>query len=219
MSSESPVRDGDGPDYELIETLRWEPLCGFLRLKRHLARLERSAGALGYPLDETLVRSSLDKIARGDRALRVRLTLDPDGGVDVTTQPFLPLPQDTVWRIAIAGTTLDRDDPLVHHKTTRRQVYDTARAEFARDEVDEVILLNGEGQVCEGTITSIFIDRGGASCATPALRCGLLPGVLREELLADGVVSEAELTADDLRRARNILIGNSLRGLIRARLI
>ncbi|GAB1583025.1 aminotransferase class IV family protein [Phyllobacterium phragmitis] len=219
MSSKGPVRDGDGPDYELIETLRWEPLSGFLRLKRHLARLARSAAVLGFPLDEPLVRGKLDEIARGDQTLRVRLTLDPDGVIDVTTQPFTPLPPDTIWRVAVARTRLDRDDPLIRHKTTRRQIYDTARAEFAPDEVDEVILLNSEGQVCEGTITSIFVDRGGASCATPALRCGLLPGILREELIDDGVTTEAELTVDDLRSARNILIGNSLRGLIRARLL
>ncbi|PRD42718.1 hypothetical protein C5748_14960 [Phyllobacterium phragmitis] len=219
MSSESPVRDGDGPAYELIETLRWEPLSGFLRLELHLARLARSALVLDFPLDEALVRTKLDEIANGGTALRVRLTLDPEGVIDVATQPFIPLPQDTVWRLAIAHTHLDRDDPLIRHKTTRRQVYDAARAEFARDEVDEVILLNGEGQVCEGTITSIFVDQGGAFCATPALRCGLLPGVLREELLADGVVSETDLTVDDLRKAGNILVGNSLRGLVRARLL
>jgi len=203
----------------LIETLRWEPLCGFLRLKRHLARLARSAAVLGFPMDEQLVHTKLDEIARGDQALRVRLTLDPEGVVDVTTRPFTPLPQDTVWRLAIARTRLDRDDPLICHKTTRRQVYDTARAEFAPDEVDEVILLNGEDQVCEGTITSIFVDRGGTSCSTPALRCGLLPGVLREELIDNGVTTEAVLMIDDLRSARNILVGNSLRGLIRARLL
>ncbi|KXF76443.1 hypothetical protein ATN84_14195 [Paramesorhizobium deserti] len=219
MSSEGPVRDGDGPDYELIETLRWEPLSGFLRLKRHLARLERSALVLGFPLDEALVRNKLDEIAKGDQALRVRLTLDPDGVVDVTTRAFTLLAQDTIWRIAIARTRLDRNDPLIHHKTTRRQVYDTARAEFSPAEVDEVVLLNDEGKVCEGTITSIFVDRGGASCVTPALRCGLLPGVLREELIDNGVTSEAELTVDDLRQAKNILVGNSLRGLIRAQLL
>ena len=34
-------------DLSLIETLRWEPETGFVRLERHLARLARSAAALG----------------------------------------------------------------------------------------------------------------------------------------------------------------------------
>ena len=36
-------------DISLIETLRWEPGTGFVRLERHLARLARSAEALGLP--------------------------------------------------------------------------------------------------------------------------------------------------------------------------
>ncbi|PYE87756.1 aminotransferase class IV family protein [Phyllobacterium leguminum] len=219
MSSESPVRNGNGLDYELIETLRWEPLCGFLRINRHLARLELSARQLGFPFDETSIRAKLDGLARGDQALRVRLALDPDGSIGVTAQPFTPLSSDTVWRVAIARTRLDKNDPLLHHKTTRRQIYDAARAEFSRDDIDEVILLNNEGRVCEGTITSVFADHGATCCATPALDCGLLPGILREELISGGIVHEAELTEDDLRKAKNILVGNSLRGLIRAKLL
>jgi 4-amino-4-deoxychorismate lyase len=34
-------------DISLIETLRWEPGAGFVRLERHLARLMRSAADLG----------------------------------------------------------------------------------------------------------------------------------------------------------------------------
>ena len=36
-------------DLSLIETLRWEPAGGFVRLERHLARLQRSAAALDLP--------------------------------------------------------------------------------------------------------------------------------------------------------------------------
>ena len=46
---------------------------------------------------------------------------------------------------------------------------------------------------------------------------GLLPGVLRAELLAEGRCREAELAPDDLRGA--FLVGNALRGLIRAELV
>ncbi len=85
--------------------------------------------------------------------------------------------------------------------------------------MDEVILLNERGEVCEGTITSVFLDIGGTTCVTPALSCGLLDGVLRRELLNNSVVQEGVVTVDDLSRARNILVGNSLRGMIRAQLV
>ena len=58
--------------------------------------------------------------------------------------------------------------------------------------VDEAVLLNERGEVCDGTITSVFVDRGGG-LVTPPLGCGLLPGVLRGEMLARGACREAVL--------------------------
>ena len=48
------------------------------------------------------------------------------------------------------------------------------------------MLLNERGEVCEGTITSVFVDIGDGALLTPPLRCGLLPGVLRGEMLDAG---------------------------------
>ena len=47
MSPEGPLRDGNTAGFELIETMRWEPATGFVRLERHLApaaRFGRDAG-------------------------------------------------------------------------------------------------------------------------------------------------------------------------------
>ncbi|MFN6952997.1 MAG: aminotransferase class IV, partial [Albidovulum sp.] len=96
------------------------------------------------------------------------------------------------------------------HKTTRREPYEAARAEFSKDEADEVILLNERGEVCEGTITTVFFDRG-QGMRTPPLSCGLLPGVLRAEM---GCPEEV-LRAEDLGAVR-LWVGNALRGLIPA---
>ncbi|MBB5704520.1 4-amino-4-deoxychorismate lyase [Ochrobactrum daejeonense] len=222
MSSESTVRDGTKtgePDYQLIETMRWEPLSGVLRYDLHMARLENSARELGFSCNMDAIRQKVAESGAGEQALKLRLTLAPDGVASVTATPYEPLPTQTIWRIAVARTRLDHTDPLLRHKTTRRQAYVAAREEYSTAEVDEVILLNERGDVCEGTITSIFLDTGGATCTTPALSCGLLDGVLRRELLNNGVVEEGTVSVDDLKNARNILVGNSLRGMIRAKLV
>jgi 4-amino-4-deoxychorismate lyase len=216
MSPESAFRDRNGAGFELIETLRWEPARGFVRLERHMARLAASARELGFELSPAGIDHALRDAVGGDAPLRVRLTLARDGKSEVTTQPFTPLAPDAVWTLRIAEARLDANDPLLRHKTTRRTVYDAARAEFSREEADEVILLNQYGQVCEGTITNVFVDMGDGVLLTPPLRCGLLPGVLRGEMLESGKAKEAVLTEDDLRRANAIFVGNSLRGLIRA---
>ncbi len=199
--------------------MRWEPLSGVLRLPLHLARLKNSAKELGFSCNIETISQQIEQTGKGENPLKLRLTLAPDGTSEITATLFEPLPQQTVWRIAIAHSRLRHDDPLLRHKTTRRQAYIAARDEYSPAEVDEVILLNDRDEVCEGTITSIFVDMGANTCTTPPLSCGLLDGVLRRELLNNGVIEEGVISVHNLKSARNILLGNSLRGMIRAELI
>ncbi len=212
-------------DFSLIETMRWEPGTGIVRLRLHLARLQRSAGRLGFPgaekakerLADVLGIPSSTKVP-AESPLRVRLTLDSAGQIDVTTAPFIPLAPDSVWTVRLAKTRLASFDPLLRHKTSRRAVYETARAEYRPGDADEVLLLNEHGDPCEGTITSLFVDDGSGVLKTPPISCGLLAGVLRTEMICQRKARVQRLTLDDLR-GRPVFIGNSLRGLIRANLI
>ena len=154
---------------------------------------------------------------RSPSPLRVRLTLSPFGEIAVTTAPFTPLPEDTVWRVAIAANRLDSADKLLRHKTTRREIYEAARAEYPTADADEVLLLNEKSEPCEGTITSIFLDDGTGVLKTPPISCGLLAGVLRTELICSRRARVQRLNLADVRNGK-LYIGNSLRGLIKAEL-
>lgn len=218
MSAESTLCDGQPAGFGLIETFRWEPAAGFVRLEGHIARLERSAAALGFTLDRASIVERLNMAASGEATLRMRLELYRDGRLDVTAQPFQALPAQTVWRLAIAQIRVRADDPMLIHKTTLRGLYEQARAEFTHDEANEVILLNEKDEICEGTISNIFARFDDDILVTPPLSSGLLPGIFRQELLEYGEAVEGVLYPSDLQNARQLLIGNSLRGLIRAKL-
>ena len=219
MSAQGTFRHGDGPGFDLIETMRWEPQAGFVRFERHLARLYRSASALGFACDPEHIGQTLtNAVGAAAVPLRVRLVLSPNGDVTVSTAPFEPLAAGKVWTLRIASARLDSANPLVAHKTSRRATYMKARSEFQMHAADEVVLLNERGEVCEGTITNIFFGAGNGTLLTPALACGLLPGILRAELLDEDRASEAVMNAADLMDGRDIFVGNSLRGLIPARL-
>ena len=205
-------------DFSLIETLRWQPGDGFIRLRLHLARLSRSARRLGFPQPIEATAKLEGAVAGAAGPLRIRLTFDAQGRIEVTSAAFVPLAPETAWTVRIAETRLDSTDRLLRHKTTRRAVYETARAEYAPDEADEVILLNERGEVCEGTITSVFLDDGTGTLRTPPISCGLLAGVLRTELICARKARVGRLTLADLD-AGTLYIGNSLRGLIRANLV
>lgn len=219
MPAESPLRPRRPPAFDLIETFRFEPDAGFVRLDRHLARVKSSAEVLGFRCDETRARATLAPVEQQTIPQRVRLALKPDGSFDLAFQPFAPLPPKTVWRVAIAKSRLSSSDPLLRHKTSRRDAYDLARAEFPCETVDEVLLLNEKGEVCEGTITTLFVPAPDGSLLTPPLSCGLLAGVLRAELLETGAARESVVTPGFLVKAARFFVGNSLRGLIAAELV
>jgi 4-amino-4-deoxychorismate lyase len=219
VPAESTLRDGNGADFELIETMRWEPGSGFLRFDRHLARLYASARELGFACDPQRVGEALmNTVGRQTIALRTRLVLARSGDVTAAAQPYEPLAADKVWRLRPARTRLDSHDTLLRHKTSRRQVYTHARSEYLITQADEVLMANERAEICEGTITNVFADFGDGVLVTPRLDCGLLPGVLRGELLDEGRAREAIYSFDDLKSAKAIYVGNSLRGLIPATL-
>ncbi|MBN8949506.1 MULTISPECIES: aminotransferase class IV family protein [unclassified Rhizobium] len=205
-------------DFSLIETLRYEPEAGFVRLRLHLARLQRSARRLDFAAPKDVLGKLEQAVTDAAAPLRVRLTADREGQTALTTAPFVPLLPDTVWRVRIATTRLDSADKLLRVKTTRRAVYEAARAEYGPDEADEVLLLNEKDDVCEGTITSIFLEDDPDTLRTPPISAGLLAGVLRTELICQRKARVGRIRLDDLKD-RPLYVGNSLRGLIRAQLI
>jgi 4-amino-4-deoxychorismate lyase len=199
---ESALREGGGePGLRLIETMLWDGARA-PRWPLHLARLRRSAGLLGWGCPEVAPQGP-------DHPARLRLTLDCNDLVEWTVAA-LPPPK-AEWRVGLAVERLRSDDPWLRVKSTKRAAYDRARAALPEG-LDEVLFLNERGEVCDGSITSVFFDRG-EGMRTPPLASGLLPGVLRAEL---GYPEEV-LRAEDLPKVR-LWVGNALRGLIPARL-
>ena len=201
---ESAFRTRAGAEgLKLIETMLWDGAV-VRRWPLHLARLRAGAAALGWTMPDV---AGQVLALRPKGPARLRLTLDRQGVVEIAVGP-LP-PAKTLWRVGLAAERLASDDPWLRVKTTRRGAYDRARAALAPG-LDEVVFLNEHGQVCDGSITTVFFDRG-AGMRTPPLACGLLPGVLRAEM---GCAEEV-LRAEDLGQVR-LWLGNSLRGLVPA---
>jgi len=195
----------------LIETLRYEN--GFVRLDRHLERMRSSAHFLGLPFDrDSALRELNGSVEMTREPLRVRLTLDEQSAFGCT---FAPLgPRQPQWRYTISPHRVQSRDLLLRHKTTWREFYDDEQARLAKlCGCDEALFLNERGELTEGSRTNIFVRRGG-KLVTPPLAAGVLDGVLRRELIERGECVEATLTPDDLDG--EVLLGNSLRGLIPA---
>ncbi|WP_299982056.1 aminotransferase class IV family protein [uncultured Ruegeria sp.] len=212
---ESPLRPPTEPDFRLIETLGYRPGHGLIRQDRHLNRMAQTAKALSLPFDKNAALAVLSKIV-SQVPLRCRLTMNINGGFDLTTAPLTDNPP--TWRLVVSETRLTSEDIWLRYKTTRRATYDTARAEMPQA-IDELLFLNERGELCEGSITNLFIETEDGMRFTPPLSSGLLPGILREHLLEQKEFTEAVLTLRDLKDAQAVYMGNSLRGLIPAELV
>ncbi|SMP14785.1 aminotransferase class IV family protein [Shimia sagamensis] len=194
----------------LIETFCYRPGQGIARLELHLARLKRSARALGFEFDLAKVAEAINALS-SEGPLRCRLTLGAGGDVEITTAALPSAAKE--WAVRIAPEQLRSEDALLRHKTTRREVYDHWRAELP-DGVQEWLFLNERGELCEGTITNVVLTMADGARLTPALASGCLPGVCRQSLLNAGLVQEAVLTVADVRSAQEITLTNALRGEI-----
>ncbi len=206
--------------FQLVETMRWRPDEGYWLLDRHLTRLFGSARELGFSIDRAAVERRLESAIPGydGQPRRVRLLVAADGEMTLTHQPVALPPEMPTLRFAWAGRAVESSDPLLRHKTTQRNVYETELArQRAATGCDEILFVNERGELTEGSWTTLFARIAGR-LRTPPVACGLLPGVLRAALLADraqGVVEQI-LTPDDVAAAERVFLGNSVRGLMPA---
>ena len=197
----------DSSPFNLIESLRFDQ-NGHLLLERHIQRLAGSADYFGFSFDAAALRRQLH--AFGEQLAgnhKVRILLAEDGSISIESQPLSGI--NTTAVIAISGKRVDSSDTFLYHKTTRRDLYEAQL--LAHPDCYDVIFQNVRGEITEGCFNSIVISLSG-ELLTPALDCGLLPGVLREELLDVGAIREAVLTMDDLCAADKIWLINSVRG-------
>ncbi len=199
-----------GTDFDLIETMRFDPAGGIHLLERHIERIGNSARTFGFPFDRHTVRNELQAATfRVSTPRRVRLMLSASGRIAIEIGALRPL-ADGVATVALAPLPVAADDFRLSHKTTSRAFY---REALGRAGTFEVALVDAEGFITEGSFTNIFV-KGDGTLLTPPLSRGLLPGVLRAELIANGSAREQDLRPDDLRDG--FFVGNASRGLIAA---
>lgn len=197
--------------FDLVETMAFDPLGGIALLERHLARMTASAHALGFAFDRHATRNELQAATfRLREAARVRLLLSVSGAIAVDVTPLPPPPAGPV-EVAVAPLPVPPGDLRLLHKTSDRRFWPAPPPGCF-----ETIFIGADGEVTEGSFTSVFVGAG-AQLLTPPRDRGLLPGVLRAELIARGEAVEMPLTIGDL--TQGFYVGNAVRGLIRARLV
>ena len=202
------------PGFHLFETMGITK-GKITRLVRHLSRLEKSAQYWSFAFDKQSVETYLTELLRSidsRQQWRLRLQLNRCGALSHTLHPFVPDPvaaDGECLSLSISPTPVESKDPFLIHKTSRREAYDRAVAEVPLGV--SPLLVNELGHVTESAIANVVYRMGGR-LFTPPLTDGLLPGVLRDELIDEGTVSERSLPLADIEKVESWWLINSLRG-------
>ncbi len=203
--------------FSLVETLLWDGSYPLIEL--HLDRLEDSAQYFGFPCERDEVREVLEKHAQalaGRESRKVRLLLDSSGSLHIASEVLAEVSgRCEPGRVRISRRRTDPRNPMYFHKTTHRPLYADAFGAASLAGFVDVLFLNRNGEVTEGAISNIFVERQGR-LYTPPVECGLLAGVYRRYVLETYPNAEERvLHLDDLRQADAVYLSNAVRGLRR----
>jgi branched-chain amino acid aminotransferase len=92
-------------------------------------------------------------------------------------------------------------------------------ARYARDnDWDDAVMLNEHGRICEATSSNLFLVLPDKRILTPPVSEGILPGVMRKNLLRwfreNGYqAEEVILLTDDFYRAEEVFLCNTIQGI------
>jgi branched-chain amino acid aminotransferase len=225
---------GDGA-YETLRTYGGRPFA----LARHLRRLRASVARLGFdlPLSDDELRARLEALlaAAGNAEAYIRLLVTRGVGdcsyhfervqgptVVMLTKPHVA-PAERAYEegVAVALVDVRRNspralDPAIKASSLLNNVLATRAAQAHG--AFEALMLNEQGEVCEGAGSNVFVVRQGR-VSTPPLAAGILAGITREILMelapaAGHVVHEQTLTVAELRAADEAFLTSTLKEVL-----
>lgn len=206
----------------------WEGAKQALKGSIGMANLTRA-------LDSYVASSASAKTLHLERSLKLRVLLAQDGCLTITSvetpdvgiRNLLPttLPArmsddsnfSVAWLVFISPI---RTVPSLHtrHKTTHRSMYDEVREcipPAARSPVSggtaEILLVNEEDAIMEGSITTPYFLRDGR-WITPPENAGGNRGTTRRWALENGLCIEKTIAKSDLKTGEKLWLSNGVRG-------
>ncbi len=222
---------GDG----VYETIRSYGEKIFMR-DQHLARLHRSANAIGLSIPKrdwpALLHEAMERnhvgnervdaylritVSRGPGEIGLDPALCPTPTIVVMSKPLQPPPSalyDSGVGLIVAKTRRNLPgalDPQI--KATNFLNNIIAKREAIAAGVFDSLLLNWESQVTECTVSNIFFVTAG-TLQTPSLDCGILDGITREVVLTLagelGIpIQEGRYRLNELLRADECFLTNT----------
>jgi branched-chain amino acid aminotransferase len=226
-------RYGDG----LFESMRF--LKGKLKFpEMHIDRIQKGMKLLKFDnyslIDTWFIREKTEELIKRNKVgadARIRLTIFRDSGGFYTpdSNKFAYLLElhkldDSQYVLNKKGLIIDVYDEvpkpvniLSNSKTSNALIYVLAGIYKNQNALDEVLILNQNGFLCESVSSNVFVvyDR---KLYTPALNEGCIAGVMRQVVMRlakenDIELVEAQINPDILNEADEVFLTNAARGI------
>ena len=201
-ASSSGWLEGEGI-FETVKSVGNKPFS----LSRHIARAQSSAVALGItiPNSDQISQGVTDWFAAVPHGLgMLRISFDSLGNWLAVHMPYAEQEKSCDVRMHPGAVTGD-----VHKRfpyTNRLEILEQARlAGF-----DDAIVVNGQGNICEGSVTNLIANIDGR-WVTPPTTDFVLPGIIRQILIENELVAIESIPVDRLAEITSAFFISSLR--------
>ena len=197
--------------FELFETMLVENGEIFL-LDQHLRRLNVSSEYFLFNYDEEKVKSTLMNHLSDlstTAKYKVKLNLNKWGNVEILVSQIDKLSE--YISVVISPNKINTADRFQYFKTTNRKLYDEELKKYRSDGFDEVIYLNENNEIAEGSFTNLLVQISG-EYYTPPIEAGILNGCYRSYLIDNfNKVTEKTITIEEIIKSEKLILINSVR--------
>ena len=196
-------------------------------LSYHYDRIKSTCKLLGYDESQIISAKEFLNALPSEGRYRVKLSYFRSGDAvyynkSLNTEYLIEVSEfqrqgSKIFNIGVYDQALKSYSMLSSLKLMNCAAYVEASRYKTSYSLDEVVVLNNKGQVCETSFCNIFIVKNG-QIYTPPLDSGCVAGTMRAFLLDNVEVNERDLEVKDLLEADEVFLTNALKGIIPARL-
>jgi para-aminobenzoate synthetase/4-amino-4-deoxychorismate lyase len=200
--------------FEIFESFLVEGKKKFL-LKEHLSRLEKAADFFLFNYNEKEIKKRIntliDSLDYGK--YKVKVILNKWGNIKLECENIVEELNNI--KVVISEKRVNSRNKFQYFKTTNRELYNKEFLKYKKNGYNEVIFLNENDVITEGTYTNIFIVKQ-EEIITPPVNAGILNGIYRKQLLKNNKeIKEQNITIDDIKQAHEVFVCNSVRKKIK----
>ncbi len=202
--------------------------------ERHYRRLASGCERLGIPVPvaDILLKEIQQEIGENDRGV-IKITItrgeggrgysfprSPEPNRIIHLSPWPDYPEDILsdgTRVRICNTRLGTNPTLAGMKHLNRLEQVMARSEWDDPEISEGLMLDARGRVIEGTMSNIFMFKGGILHTPDLTGCGVegvMRGLVMEVAESLGLqVNIGQIGLSEAFQADSLMLTNSLIGI------